>query len=76
MKIQDYAFTNTDTEYNLIKALLLDIKNYPEIDNNWDPGRMDWWRYNYHTEKGEAFFRANAHYWQTDSNQVVGLFPV
>ena len=74
MKITDYSFTNSDTEYNLIKELLLEIETYPDIDNNWDPGRMDWWRYNYHAEKGADFFQANAHYWRTETGQAVGLF--
>lgn len=74
MKITDYSFTNQVSEYNLIKKLLLEIENYPEIDNNWEPGRMDWWRYNYHAEKEIDFFQANAHYWKTETDQVVGLF--
>ena len=74
MKITDHSFTNNDTEYNLIKELLLDLETYPEIDNNWEPGRMDWWRYNVHAEKGIDFFQANAHYWKTETDQVVGLF--
>jgi len=74
MKITDYSFTNNDTEYNLIKELLLEVETYPDIDNNWDPGRMDWWRYNVHAEKGDDFFQANAHYWKTETDQVVSLF--
>ena len=74
MKITDYSFTNNDTEYNLIKELLLEIETYPDIDNNWDPGRMDYWLYNVHAEKGVDFFQANAHYWKTETDQVVGLF--
>jgi ribosomal protein S18 acetylase RimI-like enzyme len=74
MKFTDYPFTNTDTEYNQIKTLLLDIENHPDMDNNWDPGRMDWWRYNYHAEKDVHFFQANAHYWKTETGQVVALF--
>src|SRR5262245_8992918 len=74
MKITDASFTNSDTEYHLIKALLLEVESYPDIDNNWDPGRMDWWRYNVHAEKGVDFFQANAHYWKTETDQVVGLF--
>ncbi|MCA9931291.1 MAG: GNAT family N-acetyltransferase [Anaerolineales bacterium] len=73
-KIIDYPFTNSNSEYNLIKKLLLEIETYPDVDNNWDPGRMDWWRYNYHAEKGVEFFQANAHYWKTETGQVVGLF--
>lgn len=73
-KITDHAFTNRNAEYTLIKALLLEIENHPDLDNRWDPGSMDWWRYNYHAEKGEDFFRANVHYWQTELGQVVGLF--
>lgn len=74
MKITDYSFTNNDTEYNLIKEFLLEIETYPDIDNNWDPGRMDYWLYNVHAEKGVDFFQANAHYWKTETDQVVGLF--
>ena len=74
MKITDCSFTNSDSEYNLIKELLLEIETYPDVDNNWNPGRMDWWRYNVHAEKGIDFFTANAHYWKTDTDQVVGLF--
>lgn len=74
MKITDSPFTNNDTEYNLIKELLLEIENHPDMDNRWDPGSMDWWRYNYHAEKGVDFFQANAHYWKTETDQVVGLF--
>ena len=74
MKIVDGPFTNTDAEFEHIKQLLLDIEAHPEIDNNWNPGRMDWWRYSIHAEKDAAFFRANAHYWKTDADQIVGLF--
>ncbi|NOK58790.1 MAG: N-acetyltransferase [Chloroflexi bacterium AL-W] len=74
MKITDYAFTNNNTEYQLIKELLLEVETYPEIDHNWEPGRMDWWRYNIHAEKGVDFFQVNAHYWKTETDQVVGLF--
>ena len=35
---------------------------------------MDYWRYNVHAEKGVDFFQANAHYWKTETDQVVGLF--
>jgi len=35
---------------------------------------MDWWRYNVHSEKGVDFFQANAHYWKTETDQIVGLF--
>ena len=74
MKIIDHPYTNTDAEYNRINALLREIETYPEIDNNWDPARMDWWRYAVHAEKGVDFFQTNAHYWSTDTGQVVGLF--
>jgi ribosomal protein S18 acetylase RimI-like enzyme len=74
MKITDCSFTNSDIEYNLIKELLLEVETYPDLDNNWNPGRMDWWRYNLHAEKGVDFFQANAHYWKTGTDQVVGLF--
>jgi ribosomal protein S18 acetylase RimI-like enzyme len=74
MKITDFSFTNSNSEYNLIKELLLEIETYPEIDNNWDPGRIDWWRYNSHAEKGVDFFQANAHYWKTETGRIVGLF--
>lgn len=74
MIITNCSFTNGDAEYELIKALLLEIETHPDVDNNWDPGRMDWWRYNIHAEKDADFFRANAHYWKTDADQVVGLF--
>jgi ribosomal protein S18 acetylase RimI-like enzyme len=74
MKITDCSFTNGDTEYNLIKELLLEVETYPDIDNNWDPLRMDWWRYNLHAEKAVEFFQANAHYWKTETEQIVGLF--
>ncbi|MFK7802072.1 MAG: GNAT family N-acetyltransferase [Anaerolineae bacterium] len=74
MKITDYPFSNTDAEYSLIKELLLEVEKHPEFDNNWDPGRMDWWRYNSHVEKEVDFFQANAHYWKMETGQVVGLF--
>lgn len=74
MKIADHSFTNNDAEYDLLKELLLEIETCPGIDNNWDPGRMDWWRYNVHAGKGVDFFQANAHYWKTETGQVVGLF--
>ncbi|MFC1975592.1 GNAT family N-acetyltransferase [Chloroflexota bacterium] len=74
MKITDCSFTNSDTEYNLIKEFLLEVEPYPDFDDNWNPGRMDWWRYNVHSEKGVDFFQANAHYWKTETGQVVGLF--
>lgn len=74
MSITDHPFLNSDDEYALIKKLLLEIERHPDIDNNWDPGRMDWWRYNYHAEKGIDFFKANARYWKTEADEVVGLF--
>ncbi len=74
MKITDYSFTNTDAEYNLLKELLLEIETHPEVDNNWEPGRMDGWRYSIHAEKEVDFFQANAHYWKREPDQVVGLF--
>ena len=74
MEIIDKPFTNGDAEYRLIKALLLEIENHPAMDNRWEPGSMDWWRYNYHAEKSVDFFQKNAHYWQTEAKQVVGLF--
>ena len=74
MRVTDFSFTNDDTEYKLIKELLLKVETYPDIDNRWDPGGMDWWRYNYHAEKSVDFFQANAHYWKTETDQVVGLF--
>lgn len=74
MKITDYSFTNSDAEYNLLKELVLELERYPDIDNNWEPGRMDGWRYNYHAEKGIDFFQANAHYWKTETDRVVALF--
>ena len=74
MKITDFSFTNSDAEYARIKGLLLEIENNPDLDNRWDPGSLDWWRYNYHAEKSVDFFQANAHYWQTEMGQVVGLF--
>ncbi len=74
MKITDCSFTNSDAEYNLLKEFLLEVETHPDMDNNWDPGRMDYWRYNVHSEKGVDFFQANAHYWKTEADQVVGLF--
>jgi len=62
MKIIDCSFTNSDREYNLIKDFLSSVETYPDFDNNWEPGRMDGWRYSVHAGKGEDFFRANAHY--------------
>lgn len=74
MKIIDHSFANRDAEYDLIKEFLLQVQTYPAVDDNWDPGRMDWWRYNVHARKAVDFFQANAHYWKTEANQVVGLF--
>ena len=74
MEISDRLFNNEDDEYNRIKDLLLEIETCPDVDNNWDPGRMDWWRYNIHIEKEPEFFSANAHYWETETGRVVGLF--
>lgn len=74
MKFTDHVFNNNDEAYEQIKALLLEIENHPEMDNNWEPGRMDWWRYNYHAEKDVDFFQANVHYWKNEADQVVGLF--
>ena len=74
MKIIDRSFTNSDAEYNLIKEFLLSVETYPDFDNNWEPGRMDGWRYSVHAGKEADFFRANAHYWQTKVGRVVGLF--
>ena len=74
MEIADCSFTNNDAEYGLIKKLLLEVEAYPDVDNNWDPSRMDYWRYNVHAEKGADFFQANVHYWKNKTNQVVGLF--
>ncbi len=74
MNITDHAFENSDAQYEQIKQLLLEIETHPEIDNNWDPGRMDWWRYNYHADKPVDFFRSNARFWRTATDRVVGLF--
>jgi len=74
MKITHHPFTNDEIEYKRIKQLLAAVENAPDLDNNWEPGRMDWWRYNYHVEKGIDFFETNAHYWMTEADQVVGLF--
>ena len=74
MKVSDYPFSNDDAEYNLIKAFLLELEAFPESDNNWDPARMDWWRYASHSGKPVDFFQANAHYWKTDADKVVALF--
>lgn len=73
MNITAYPFSNDDTEFELIKKLLLEIETYPTIDNNWDPARMDYWRYNYHSQKEIGFFQEHARYWQTESGQVVAL---
>ena len=74
MQISDHPFTNSDAEHDSIKDFLLEVETYPDFDNNWDPGRMDWWRYSVHPEKEVDFFKANAHYWKTETGQVVGLF--
>lgn len=74
MNITSHAFTNNDAEYHLLKQLLLEIEKHPEIDNNWDLGRMDFWRYNAHADKELDFFQKHVHYWKTDTNQVVALF--
>ena len=74
MKVSDHSFTNSDGEHDSIKDFLLKVETYPDFDNNWDPGRMDWWRYSVHPEKEVDFFKANAHYWKTETGQVVGLF--
>ncbi len=73
MKVSDYAFRNKDDEYKLIKDFLLEVDSIENFDNNWDPGRMDWWRYNVHSDKKEDFFVKNAHYWKTEDNTVVAL---
>ena len=74
MKVTDHPFTNSDREYDLIMAFLSEITAYPDLDHSWDAGRMNWWRYNVHAEKGMEFFKANAHYWITNTDRVVGLF--
>lgn len=74
MKITDRSFTNSDREYHLIKAFLSEVEAYPDLDDNWDAGRMDWWRYNVHAERPVDFFRANAHCWIRDTDRVVSLF--
>ena len=74
MTITEHSYTNSDVEFNLIKDFLFDLSDYPEVDLNWDAGRMDWWRYSIHAEKELDFFQANAHYWRSDSGKVVGLF--
>lgn len=74
MNFTNCSFKNDDATYHRIKDLLLAIESYPDMDNNWDPGRMDWWRYNYHADRGIEFFEENTHYWKTDDGQVVGLF--
>lgn len=74
MNITDHSYTNDDAEYDLIKALLLEVENCPDMDNCWEPGRMDIWRYNYHADKSADFFETNAHYWKTEAELVVGLF--
>ena len=40
MEIIDRSFTNSDTEFNLIKEFLFDVETYPDFDNNWEPGRL------------------------------------
>jgi len=74
MKITDRSFTNSDREYHLVRAFLSEVAARPDLDDNWDAGRMDWWRYNLHAERPVDFFRANAHYWITDTDRVVALF--
>lgn len=72
--ITDHPFTNSDSEYSQIKKLLLEVENHPEVDNCWEPNRMDYWRYNYHAEKEREFFQTNVHFWKTDGEKVVALF--
>jgi len=69
----DKQFTNTEKEYSEIKDFLERMKEIRDFDDCWDPGRMDWWRYNYHAEKLVDFFMENTHYWK-DGDKVIGLF--
>jgi ribosomal protein S18 acetylase RimI-like enzyme len=73
MNYLDCDYKNTDTEIKLIKAFLTDLQSYENHDNNWDPSRLDWWRYSYHHDKDETFFIDNAHYWTLLSGEIVGL---
>ena len=41
MKITDRSFTNSDREYHLVRAFLSEVAARPDLDDNWDAGRMD-----------------------------------
>ncbi len=70
--IHNDVFKNDEAEYNRIRDFLIRVYKHPNFDNCWDPGRLDWWRYNYHAEKEVEFFMKNAHYWM-DGEKIVGL---
>lgn len=57
MKITDFSFTNDAAEYKLIKELSLEVETCPDMDNRWDPGGMDWWRYNLGTALAKECFK-------------------
>ena len=71
---KDYIYNNTDEEYTRVKAFLTRVQVIPGYDNNWDVGRLNWWRYNIHSQKDTAFFQENAHYWADERGEVTGLF--
>ncbi|MBI9013233.1 MAG: GNAT family N-acetyltransferase [Clostridiales bacterium] len=73
MDYLDFKYKNKDTEFKQIKAFLTDLQYFENHDNNWDPSRLDWWRYSYHHDKDEDFFVKNAHYWTTTTGEIVGL---
>ena len=74
MMIKDYIYNNTDEEYARIKEFLMRVQVISGYDNNWDVGRLNWWRYNVHSQKEVDFFRENAHYWADERGTVTGLF--
>ncbi len=74
MKLQHHPYANSDKEfYNIVKFLTY-VQSIPGYDNNWDVSRINWWRYSYHAQKDREWFNQNAHYWENDKGEVVGLF--
>lgn len=73
MTYTDFDYKNSDSEFKRVKGFLTELQSYEDHDNNWDPGRFDWWRYSYHHDKDEAFFEANVHYWTLEEGAVVAL---
>jgi len=73
MKYKNVEYINADKQFESIKTFLTKLQYVKNHDNNWDPSRFDWWRYSYHYDKDETFFRSNCHYWTTENDSIVAV---